>query len=86
MNAVLIEAIGLAAGSLTTVAFLPQVVKVLRTRSTRDISLLMYTALCAGIVMWILYGLLISSLAVILANCVTLLLAGAVLVMKLRCG
>jgi MtN3 and saliva related transmembrane protein len=76
--------LGLVAGTLTTAAFVPQVVRTWRTRSARDISLGMFATLVAGVTLWIAYGLLTRSLPVIAANAVTLLLAGAVLVMKLR--
>ncbi len=76
--------IGLAAGTLTTAAFVPQVVKTWRTRSTRDISLGMFSILCTGVALWLLYGLLTGDLPVILANIVTLLLAGTVLILKVK--
>jgi len=80
----MIELLGLAAGALTTVAYVPQVLKVWRSRSARDVSLGMFALMVAGIALWLAYGLLIGSLALILANLVTLLLAGLVLVGKLR--
>lgn len=76
--------IGLLAGALTTVAFVPQVVKVYRTRSTGDISLSMYLIITSGYVLWLLYGVMIASMPVILANIVTLVLAVTVLVFKVR--
>lgn len=82
----LVGIIGVSAGTLTTIAFLPQVVKAWRTRSTRDVSLNMYLVLFIGIALWLLYGLLRADPPLILANAVTLLLAGAVLALKLRHG
>jgi MtN3 and saliva related transmembrane protein len=82
----LVGMIGVSAGTLTTIAFLPQVVKAWRTRSTRDVSLNMYLVLFIGIALWLLYGVLRADPPLILANAVTLLLAGAVLVLKLRHG
>jgi MtN3 and saliva related transmembrane protein len=76
--------IGIAAAILTTAAFAPQVVKAWRTRSTRDVSLAMFTLMVAGIALWLVYGILIDDLPLILANAVTLLLAGAILVAKIR--
>jgi MtN3 and saliva related transmembrane protein len=76
--------VGLAAATLTTAAFVPQVVKTWRTRSTRDISLGMFSVLCTGVALWLLYGLLTGDLPVILANTVTLLLAGTVLILKVK--
>lgn len=80
----LTTALGLVAGILTTASFVPQVVKTWRTRSARDISGLMFAALSVGTVLWIVYGALVRSAPVVLANCVTLVLALAVLAMKLR--
>ena len=77
---------GLAAAILTTVAFIPQVWRSLRTRDTRGISLGMYTVFTLGIALWLVYGLLTRDLPVTLANAVTLLLALTVVVLKLRHG
>ena len=76
--------IGFIAALLTTVSFVPQVLKVWRTRSAKDISLGMYSFFTLGIAAWLVYGVLIDSWPVILANLITLMLAGSVLVMKLK--
>lgn len=76
--------IGFVAATLTTIAFVPQVIKVWRSRSARDVSLGMYILFSTGVAVWLLYGFLISSWPVILANAITLMLAIAVIVMKLR--
>ncbi|MEF2231388.1 MAG: SemiSWEET transporter [Pseudodesulfovibrio sp.] len=86
MERELIEAIGIVAGFCTTLAFAPQVFRTWKTRSVGDISLGMYGLLCFGVALWLVYGLLADSLAVTLANAVTLVLALAVLVMKIRFG
>ena len=78
--------IGFIAATLTTISFVPQVIKIWRSRSTHDVSLGMYALFTLGVAMWLAYGLLIHSWPVILANFVTLLLAGAVLVLKLKFG
>jgi MtN3 and saliva related transmembrane protein len=78
--------VGFTAAVLTTFAFVPQVMKVWRTRSTSDISLGMYSLFTLGVVLWFVYGVLIQSWPVMLANFVTLLLASSVLVMKVRFG
>jgi MtN3 and saliva related transmembrane protein len=80
------EWLGYAAATLTTLSFVPQVVRVWRTRSARDLSLRMYLAFTAGVALWMLYGLRIGSWPVVIANGVTLLLAGAILVARLRFG
>lgn len=77
---------GYLAGALTTLSFLPQVLKTLRERHTKDISLAMYAMFCAGVALWTVYGVLMQSPPMIIANVITLVLAGAVLVMKIRSG
>jgi MtN3 and saliva related transmembrane protein len=78
--------IGLAAGACTTLSFLPQVVRTVRTRDTQGLSLWMYLIFTSGVALWLVYGLAIGDLAVALCNGVTLLLAGVVLAYKLRLG
>ena len=78
------ESIGYAAAFMTTVSFLPQVIKVWRTRTVRDISLATYSMFTVGAALWLAYGLAIHSLPVILANAVTVVLAAAVLTAKIR--
>lgn len=79
-----VSLIGLAAATLTTVSFVPQVIRVWRTRSTRDLSLPMYLVFTVGIALWLVYGLMIDDLPVILANVITLALAAVILFFKLR--
>ena len=80
------DIIGGFAATLTTTAFIPQAWKVLRTRHTADISMGMYILFTAGVALWLSYGILLAAWPIIIANCVTLLLAGTVLVMKLKFG
>ncbi|RMF13405.1 MAG: hypothetical protein D6758_13235 [Gammaproteobacteria bacterium] len=77
---------GILAAILTTVSFLPQVIHTLRTRDTRSLSLGMYAIFTAGVACWLVYGILLGAWPIIVANLVTLLLAGSVLVMKIRHG
>ncbi|HLA33461.1 MAG TPA: SemiSWEET transporter [Rhodocyclaceae bacterium] len=79
-----VTSVGFAAAFLTTVAFVPQVLKIWRTRSAEDVSLGMYSLFSLGVALWLAYGVLIASWPVIVANGVTLLLAGAVVAMKLK--
>jgi MtN3 and saliva related transmembrane protein len=79
-----IQLLGLVAGSFTTAAFVPQVVKTWRTRSAKDLSLGMFSIFCLGVVLWLVYGFLIMDIPVIVANVVTLLLASFLLCLKLR--
>lgn len=78
--------IGLLAATLTTGAFVPQVVRSLRTRDTRGISLVMYSVFTTGIALWLAYGIAIGDLPIIVSNTVTIFLCAAVLVLKLRHG
>ncbi|MEH6754927.1 MAG: SemiSWEET transporter [Alphaproteobacteria bacterium] len=78
------DLIGGVAAVLTTIAFLPQVIKSWRSRSTRDVSLGMFLILNTGIVLWLIYGLILESRPLIYANTVTLILTGTILVLKLR--
>ena len=80
----LITGIGLLAATITTVSFLPQVIKSWKTRETRDISLATYIILVIGLALWLLYGFLIEDLPLITANIVTLMLAGSILFLKIK--
>ena len=75
--------IGFVAGILTAFAFLPQVLKTWRTRSSGDLSAMMLTAQSTGVALWIVYGIAIGSTPVIVANAVTLTLCLALVVFKL---
>ena len=79
-----IEIIGLIAASLTTAAFVPQVYKAWKHKSTSDISFTMYVVLLAGLILWLIYGIHHNSLAIILANLVTASLAIIMLILKMR--
>ena len=80
----IINTIGIAAGALTTVSFVPQVVKTYKTRSTKDIASGMFVVLGAGVVLWIVYGVMVNSLPVILANSCTLVLVAALIALKIK--
>ena len=83
-SAAIVELIGYAAAVLTTVSFAPQAWLTFRTRDVSGVSLGMYSAMFSGVALWLLYGVLIGSWPLVLANAVTLTLAGSILVMKLR--
>ena len=74
--------IGLFAGTLTTVSFIPQVVRIWRRRHAEDISTGMFVIFIAGVALWLLYGIRVDAAPVIVANAVTLILASLVLVLK----
>lgn len=78
--------IGFAAGILTTIAFLPQVILTWRTRRATGISLGMYAVFTTGTALWLAYGIGIGSMPVIAANGITLVLAFCILAMKIRFG
>jgi len=80
------EAVGVVAGLLTTIAFVPQAWKTLRTRSAGDFALPMLLLFCLGLALWLAYGLMKAAPGLILANAVTLALALAILWVKLREG
>lgn len=80
----LIDGIGLAAGLLTTTAFIPQVWKIYRTKSGKDISARMFSLFSAGIVLWLVYGVLLQSVPLILTNALTLVLSLTIIGLKLR--
>ncbi|RAU20907.1 hypothetical protein CU669_15850 [Paramagnetospirillum kuznetsovii] len=79
-----IDLLGAAAGILTTASFVPQVLKTLRSGQTRDISLAMWLAFCTGVALWTIYGLLLGAWPIVAANIPTLVLAGTILVLKIR--
>ncbi len=76
--------LGYVAGALTTIAFLPQVIQTWKTKSTKDISLVMFVTFCTGVFLWLIYGFLIGSYPVIIANIATLLLAMIILSLKIK--
>jgi MtN3 and saliva related transmembrane protein len=78
--------IGLLAAACTTGSFLPQVIRAWRTRSTRDVSALMFVLLVTGNALWLLYGALIGDLPLVVANLITITLVAIILVLKLRYG
>lgn len=81
-----LEWLGFLAALLTTVAFVPQALKTLRTRDTSGISLGMYSVFTVGIACWFGYGLYLDSWPMILSNAVTFVLAAVILGLKLKHG
>jgi MtN3 and saliva related transmembrane protein len=77
------EILGYCAATATTVSFIPQAIKVIKTRDTKSISLWMYVLFCFGLLLWLVYGVMLSAVPIILANSVTVLFAGIVLGYKL---
>ena len=81
-----VNSLGYVAAALTTAAFVPQAVKVIRSRDTGAISLWMYVTFTVGIALWFVYGVLLNAWPIILANAVTFGLAATILALKLRHG
>ena len=82
----IVEPIGMLAGIMTTVAFVPQAVRTWRLRSAEDFSLPMLLLFVGGVGLWLCYGVLKGSLSLLLANAVTFVLASFILAVKLRRG
>jgi MtN3 and saliva related transmembrane protein len=78
------DAIGFLAGALTTIAFVPQALKMYTTKSGKDVSARMLMIFSAGVVLWLIYGFMIGSLPVILSNVVTLVLSATIIALKIR--
>lgn len=78
--------IGSLAAILTTSAFVPQAIKIIRTRKTKDISLLMYIVLTTGILCWLIYGVLIKQAPIIFANSIGFTLTFTILILKIKYG
>ena len=76
--------IGLAAATGTTLAFVPQAIKVIRTKHTKDLSLPMYILTTVGVLLWLIYGILLVNLPIIVANSITVVFSGIILWMKVR--
>lgn len=77
---------GFIAGLATTAGFIPQALKIFKTKKTADLSLGMFALTSFGVAMWDVYGILIHSFPIILFNTITLALALYVLIMKIRHG
>ncbi|HEX8756328.1 MAG TPA: SemiSWEET transporter [Steroidobacteraceae bacterium] len=78
--------LGYAGATLTTCSFVPQLLRVWRSRSAHDISTGMYVMFIVGLLLWIIYGVWISSWPIVIANSVTALLALSILVLKAHFG
>jgi MtN3 and saliva related transmembrane protein len=82
----MVEIIGSVGATCTTLAFVPQVLQIWKTRSAKDVSLPMYITFMVGIICWFTYGLMLNAWPIIVANIITFVLALAVILMKLRWG
>lgn len=75
--------LGMIAGTLTTVSFIPQVIKVWKTKKTRDISLAMFAILLTGSILWLIYGFMMKDIPLILTNIIIFLLGSIILYFKI---
>ncbi|MFC0181047.1 MtN3 and saliva related transmembrane protein [Pseudarcicella hirudinis] len=80
----MLEIIGYIAGTLTTIAFVPQVLQIYKTKSAKDVSLAMFLLFTLGVFMWLAYGIMTRSFPVVAANGVTLLLSLVILYFKIK--
>ncbi|MEI8348540.1 MAG: SemiSWEET transporter [Candidatus Omnitrophota bacterium] len=78
--------VGMIAGVFCTISFVPQVLKIFRTKQAKDLSLFAFSFFSFGIILWLIYGLLIKDAAIIVANSVTLVLALLIVAMKVKYG
>lgn len=79
-----IQILGMLAGTITSVTFLPQVIKVWKSRSAKDLSLLMLVLLMVGVSLWLVYGLVVADAAIIYTNSMVLLMTLILLFFKLK--
>jgi len=79
-----LEYLGYVAAVCTTVSFLPQAFKIMRSKKTNDISLIMYSLLVVGVILWTIYGIYKNDWSLIIANSITSISATIVLVFKIK--
>ena len=78
-----ITIVGFMAAALTTLSFLPQAIKTIKSKQTKDLSFGMYLAFTAGVFLWLIYGILIGDAPVIIANSITFILTITILILKI---
>lgn len=78
----MLEMMGYTAGALTTLAFVPQVIQIYRTKSVKDVSLAMFFLFTLGVALWLGYGIMTHSFPVVAANAITLMLSFVILYFK----
>jgi len=79
-----IQILGLAAGTITSITFLPQVIQIWKTKSVKDLSLFMLILLITGVLLWLAYGLLVMDAAIIYTNSMVLAMSLILLYFKLK--
>ena len=76
--------IGIIAATLTTIAFFPQVIQVIKSKDTKSISLTMYILFVTGVLLWVLYGFYLNDLPIIIANSIVAVASTIILCYKIR--
>jgi MtN3 and saliva related transmembrane protein len=79
-----IEYLGITGGLLCAIAFLPQIIQIVKTKSAKDVSLTMYLIYTIGLIMWISYGYIMNSPAIMITNSISLMLSLVTIFVKLR--
>ncbi|HWJ25259.1 MAG TPA: SemiSWEET transporter [Flavisolibacter sp.] len=79
-----IDILGMTAGSITAITFLPQVIKTWKTKSAGDISMLMFTFATISVIMWLVYGIILKALPIIYTNSLVLINSLIMLYFKFR--
>ncbi len=82
----MISIFGFIAAFCTTISFIPQIIKILKEKNTRDISIGMYIIFTFGILMWLIYGIMLNELPIIIANFFTLVFSCIILYFKFKNG
>ena len=76
------DLLGYIAAALTTISFVPQVIKICRFRSVKDISIIMYIIHTLSVILWLIYGIIIKSMPLVIAETLTLILVSTILTLK----
>ena len=84
MEKIMIDILGYISATLTTIAFLPQIIKTVQTKSAKDVSMGMFVLFTIGVFLWIIYGILTKTYPVLIANAVIFCLALAQIILKIK--
>jgi MtN3 and saliva related transmembrane protein len=79
-----VQILGLAAGTITSITFVPQVIQIWKTKSAKDLSLMMLLLLITGVLMWLSYGIIVKDTAIIYTNSMVLVMSLIMLYFKFR--
>lgn len=84
METIIIEILGYISATLTTIAFLPQIIKTVKTKSAKDVSMGMFVLFTTGVFLWVIYGILTNTMPVLIANAVIFCLALTQIILKIK--